>query len=62
MSSHANRVPGQPPFLNDLNSKIDPDKESVLNPAALLYEPDSPNKAQASARIPKKEVFARRAA
>ena len=33
-SSHANRVPGQPLFLVDLNSKFDPYKEFVLNPAA----------------------------
>jgi hypothetical protein len=34
VSSHANRVPGQPLFLTDLNSKFDPYKEFTLNPAA----------------------------
>jgi hypothetical protein len=33
-ASYANRVPGQPLFLQDLNSKFDPNKEFVLNPNA----------------------------
>jgi hypothetical protein len=33
-STFANRVPGQPLFLKDLNSPIDPNRELVLNPKA----------------------------
>jgi hypothetical protein len=33
-ASHMNRVAGQPLFTTDLNSKFDPYKEFVLNPAA----------------------------
>jgi hypothetical protein len=33
-ASHMNRVAGQPLYLTDLNSKLDPYKEFVLNPAA----------------------------
>ncbi len=35
-SSHMNRVPGEPLFLVDLNSKFDPYKEFVLNPKAWV--------------------------
>jgi hypothetical protein len=34
VSSHANRVPGEPLFTTDLSSSFDPYKEFVLNPAA----------------------------
>jgi hypothetical protein len=34
VSSHANRVAGQPLYLTDLNSSFDPYKQFVLNPAA----------------------------
>ena len=33
-NTYANRVPGQPLFLKDLNSGVDPRADFVLNPAA----------------------------